>query len=263
MGYYLNSEKSIISHFQGLESSSVCFPVESEEAIKVFELIHNLDNWKLWIESSGKSDPPPDFYSDEYKCMMDVMRVDDHSYKNKKGKLVNPTNRHIRDMEKEILQSGIMEMCPNAELFINGITDLPTHEDHNYNFYLKNFERVILQHIQKIPLYKKNHPFYDVVFFIMDESSAYIEAADKKCALEDKRAGQVLAGYPHLYFIDSNFVRIFEGSGIDYVIWFTPFKYCEIAEGQLDLPKACVFDIKKFSIQTEEYDAERMMSAEA
>lgn len=41
MGYYLNSEKSIISHFQRLDSSSVYFPVESEEAIKIFESIHN------------------------------------------------------------------------------------------------------------------------------------------------------------------------------------------------------------------------------
>ena len=86
--------------------------MENEESAKVFESIHDQENWKQWIESAGKSDPPPDFFADTYKYMMDVMRVDDHSYKNKKGKVVNPTNSHIRDVEKEIIQSGIMELCP-------------------------------------------------------------------------------------------------------------------------------------------------------
>lgn len=58
---------------------SVYFLMENEESAKVFESIHDQENWKQWIEIAGKSDPPPDFFADTYKYMMDVMRVDDHS----------------------------------------------------------------------------------------------------------------------------------------------------------------------------------------
>ena len=47
------------------------------------------------------------------------------------------------------------------------------------------------------------------MFFIRDEASAYIEVADKNCTVGEKWAGQVLAGYPHLYFMDSNLIRQF------------------------------------------------------
>lgn len=40
--------------------------MENEESIKVFESIHNQENWKHWIESTGKSDSPPDFFTDTY-----------------------------------------------------------------------------------------------------------------------------------------------------------------------------------------------------
>jgi hypothetical protein len=34
--------------------------------------------------------------------MMDVMRVDDHSFENKKGKLVNPTNSRESEIQAEL-----------------------------------------------------------------------------------------------------------------------------------------------------------------
>lgn len=43
---------------------------------------------------------PPDYYSDDLKLMMDVMRIDDHSHKNKKGKKVNHTYAWESQMEK-------------------------------------------------------------------------------------------------------------------------------------------------------------------
>lgn len=84
--------------------------------------------------------------------------MDDHSYKNKKGKVVNPTNIRIRNVEKEIVQSGVMDMLPNANLMINAVTDLPTNKDHNYSFYYKNFIRTVRHHIERIPLYRKIIP---------------------------------------------------------------------------------------------------------
>lgn len=260
--YYLDNEKSIIKHFQSVSPKSVLFLAVNEESIKVFESIHNQENWKQWIESAGMSDPPPDFFSDTYKYMMDVMRVDDHSYRNRKGKVVNPTNRHIRDVEKEIVQSGIMNLCPNAELIINTHTDLPTDEDHNYKYWHKNFMRVIEHHKKNISLYKKNHPGYIVIFFIMDESSAYFRAENMEETLKNKRVGGRILGRPHFHFWDKNFIKAFESSNIDYLIWYTPFKYINSSVGKLDLPEVCVFDVKESVKQSIKYEENYMISAE-
>ena len=89
---YFDKENKIIEWFQNVEPSSVYFPIETNELVSVFESIHDEEKWKCWINNSRKSDPPPDFYCNELRLMMDVMRVDDHAYKNKKGKLINPTN---------------------------------------------------------------------------------------------------------------------------------------------------------------------------
>lgn len=260
--YYLDSEKSIIKHFQMVNPKSVCFFNENKKSIKVFESIHNQENWKQWIESAGKSDPPPDFFSDIYKYMMEVMRVDDHSYKNRKGKVVNPTNSHIRDVEKEIVQSGIMEICPNAELMINAFTNLPTDEDHNYRYYYKNFARIVEHHKKRIDLYKKNHPNYKVIFFIMDESSGYFKAEDINDITKEKKIGGMTLGTPHFHFMDNKFIRVFENSDIDYLIWYTPFKLINSTVGKIDLPEVCVFDIKRPVKQSIEYDENYMISAE-
>lgn len=260
--YYLDSEKVIIKLFQSVEPEAVYFPIENEETIKVFESIHNQEYWKQWIESAGKTDPPPDFFSDTYMYMMDVMRVDDHSYKNKKGKVINPTNSHIREVEKEIMQSGILEMCPNAELMINAFTDLSTNEDHNYKYYYKNFARIVEHHEKRIDIYKKNHPNYKLIFFLMDESSAYFEVENMDDVTKERQAGEMVLGRPHFHFMDKNFIRVFDHSDIDYLIWYSPFKLINSSKGKLDLPEVCVFDIKRPVRQYMEYDENYMMSAE-
>lgn len=261
--YYLDSEKAIIESFQSVDSTSVYFPVENEKTIEIFETIHNRDNWQLWIESAGKADPPPDFYSDEYKCMMEVMRVDDHSYKNKKGKIVNPTNSLIRDVEKEAMQAGIMDMFPDVNhLLIDVFTDLPTKEDHNYDFYRKSFVRVIEKHKKSINIYKTNHPNYTLIFFVMDESSAYLKVSQLETATRQFRSGDMIDGITHFWFIDNNFLCSFEKSRIDYLIWYTPFKLINTTVGKLDLPEVCVFDIHNMPEQRIPYDSKYMVSAE-
>lgn len=260
--YYLDSEESIIAHFQSVECDSVYFPVENKDAISIFESIHDLENWREWKYSGGKADPPPDFYSDTYFTMMEVMRVDDHSYKNRKGKVVNPTNMHIRKVEKEIVQLGIMDICPNAELLINAYTDLPTEKDHNYTFYYKNFLRTVENHKKRIELYKANHPKHKVVFFVMDESSAYIIVKDIEMAKKCREFGEQVAGQPHFHFWDKNFLDVFINSKIDYFIWYTPFKLICSSDGKLDLPEVCVFDTRKMPDQYIKYDADYMISAE-
>ena len=260
--HYLDDEKSIIESFQSVRCNSVYFPAENSDVVNAFESIYDPEKWKNWKDSAGKADPPPDFYSDTYLTMMEVMRVDDHSYKNKKGKVVNPTNMHIRDVEKEIEKSGLMDMFPNAKLHINAFTDLPTEKDHNYKFYYKNFVRIVEHHKKRIKLYKANHPKHKLIFFVMDESSAYFKVHDIEVVKKCREIDEQIEGQPHFHFLDRHFLDVFINSKIDYFIWYTPFKFLCSTEGKFDLPQVCVFDTRKMPDEYIEYDADYMISAE-
>lgn len=86
---YFTYENNIIKYFQRVDSESIFIPVFNKELRLVFSSIHKRKNWKKWINSSGKNDPPPDFYNIDLQFMMDVMRIDDHEYISPKGKVVN------------------------------------------------------------------------------------------------------------------------------------------------------------------------------
>lgn len=137
---YFDDEKNIISWFQDVDCSSVCFPIENDELINIFNCIYNPELWTKWKDSSGKADPPPDFYCEENRLMMDIMRIDDHAFISKKGKFVNPTNARESKIQKELEAKGIKTVFPNVKnIIVNAITDLPTEEDHNYGFYKSNY----------------------------------------------------------------------------------------------------------------------------
>ncbi len=81
-----DDEDKIISQFQRVNDNEVMFATQSETIEAVYLSIHTEALWNNWINSSGKSDPPPDYYSPKDELMMDVMRVDDHAFVDKKGK---------------------------------------------------------------------------------------------------------------------------------------------------------------------------------
>jgi hypothetical protein len=90
-----------------------------------------------WIDSSSKSAPPPDFYNEKNKIMMDVMRIDDHAYENEKGKIINPTLQKENKIYKELMSSKFINNINfNGNIFITAITELPSELDHNYIFLL-------------------------------------------------------------------------------------------------------------------------------
>lgn len=72
-----DNEKKIIEYFQSMVSTSevALFP-QNDEMEQVFLSIYDEELWGKWVDTSGKNDPPPDFYCDEYGLMMDVMRID-------------------------------------------------------------------------------------------------------------------------------------------------------------------------------------------
>lgn len=259
---YFDKETNIIACFQNVECSSVYFPFETDDAVRVFQSIHDANQWENWIDSSAKDAPPPDFYNDKFQYMMDVMRVDDHARKNHKGKQYNPTLAHDNELFKEIKESGILEKVSDDNLHIIGHTQLPTIEDHNYLYYRKNFKRVVGGHKQKISLYRKNHQGYKVIFLICDEASAYFQVEENYNYIKEPALGDIVLGRPHLYFQDKAFLECFIESEIDYLIWYTPYKFLNSTIGVIDLPKVCVFDLTCKDYKGIEYCEKYMISSE-
>lgn len=96
-----DNELEIIDTFRDEDHSEVCLIPEDDETERVYLSIHEHENRKYWVDSSGKGDPPPDFYSNHFNLMMEVMRVDDHGFIGEKGGIVNPT----RALESKLRKS--------------------------------------------------------------------------------------------------------------------------------------------------------------
>lgn len=254
---YFNDENNILENFRNVPINE-CYCSSDAEKI-IFSLIHDEQNWSDWKDSSGKADLPPDYFSEKFELMMDVMRIDDHGFKNKKGKVVNPTYARESQLENELKNAGVLN--EGSDAFVIPDTGLPTIEDHNYNFYQKNFEKIISNHINKIKTYKQNHPKFKVIFFAMDESSAYFQSIEN--SVRDRISlGDVQKGKLHLHWMDENFLKILRGSEIDYFIWFTPFKHLIVDDPDVALPKVCVLDIKRLEKNTIKYGFKNMISSE-
>lgn len=257
-----DKESNILEDFRMLAewSSQSVFLVHDTSAVRsMLQFITDDVIWKKeWIDSSSKSAPPPDFFNDNKKLMMEVMRVDDHSFE-RNGKIKNPTNQRAREIEKELKNKGLLEGFLNAQLIVNAVTDLPTLEDHNYTYYKQNFKRVVEKHKHQIDHYKANHPGFQLVFFVFDESSMYCRVSTSNKTV---KKGELFKGVPHLWFYDKAFLDGIIHSGVDFLVWYTPYKYIEHIEPPLELPQACVFDCNQMVDNLVEYPEANMMSVE-
>ncbi len=245
-----DKEIDFIEDFRMLKSEEI-FIVGNEDEIE--KIINIVNNSKDWIDSSGKNQLPPDFYNGKEKVMMEVMRVDDHGYR-KHRKTINPTYRRENEIRKELEEKGFDKLFPNAKLIVSANTGLPTKEDHNYEYYYKNFQRTIQKHCDNIKNYRNNHKDYKLIFLVYDESSAYIDAESTN---EISVYGRL-----HSYFLDKRFVECFQNEDIDYLVWMTPYKRYQYAPEKLQPPRATVYDIKNINCELIEYDEKRMVSSE-
>ncbi len=256
---FAEKESNIIEAFQVLKKREIGLFPNCAESRKICRSVLSDKEWSRWTDSSGKDMPPPDFYNDHEGLMMEVMRVDDHGFR-KKGKVINPSLVREHEIERELRESGFLGQFPDSfQLLINADSGLTTTEDHNYTYYRDNFRRIVEDHKAKIANYKKNHPGYKMIFFVFDESSAYVlmEKVPEQFAV-----GQMARGEAHLWFADKRFVEIFHNSEIDYLIWFAPYKLIQTRGRAPVLPVACVFDCNKINYQLTEYDPSHMVSSE-
>lgn len=259
---YEDKEANLIEDFR-LFSKAIpnvlCPMPQSDKVLSIIQSLIDDNSWcNNWIDNSAKNAPPPDFYNDNEKLMLEVMRIDDHAFE-RKGRILNPTNQKAREVEKELRTKGILDMFPQAQLIINAPTNLPSAEDHNYRYYTESFKRIVNKHKANISLYKKNHPGYKIIFFVFDESSMYCKVDEPNKVIKQ---GEMFEFEKHVWFADKAFVDVFRNTDIDYLIWFAPYKWEKQEEAGVNLPMAYICDCNNIPDKTIEYDPDYMMSAD-
>lgn len=222
----IESEKQLIRRFQTEPSKVICLLCGTSKEIELCNIIQSGDFWNEWVDASAHDAPPPDFYSNKYGLMMDVMKVDDNTRKTKKGKLRNPRAELENTLFRELKESGVVT-DETPDVLINAVTDLPTMEDHQFKWYFDSFKRVILGHNAKIPLYQSNHKNFKTVFFVFDESTAYAQlyAGQTYCVPKKGQNFALSSGQLHFYAHDEEFQGILKKCNADYVVWYAPYKY--------------------------------------
>lgn len=264
---HFDSESKILEKFRFVKKSE-SFP-NSPNAKRIFNSIHNKSRWKKWIDASNKSTPPPDYYSDDFKLMMEVMRIDDHAYVDEKtGKIINPVSKRESEIQRELRDSEVFKSYPNVEntLIIPYLPELSAKEYRNYGRYKNNFIRVIEKHKKQIQSYRKNHPGYKLIFFVMDESEEYVKVKSEYIANKERFLNEFMSCERHVPMRDEILINAIKESGIDFFVWYMPYKVIQTQEMKLDssLPKVCVIDVahlKKNPFSTQNYDERLMVSS--
>lgn len=144
---FLDTEMDVINDImRGLENYNVLQYDGNALNKKIFNIFKRFDKF---TENNGHNALPPDFYSDEYKCMFDVMRVNDSEIK----KTYNPVKIRERQAENDIKESGILNAIDsNSTIFIN--SESYDDSEHTMKKYIKNCNRVMSEHIKKINIWK-------------------------------------------------------------------------------------------------------------
>ena len=212
--------------------------------LRIEILVKSIFFSKSWKDSSGKSELPPDFHNDKHHTVMEIMRLDDGAGGKHSPNSFERTEKYLQKNlghnYKTNLKDCSLYFVPN------------TRNDKEYNFkaYLKNFDRVLTNHSNKVNSYHENYPKCKTcVFLVCDESNAYYQALDNS---EKKKL--------HLCFADKQFVEIIKKYKADYVIWFTRFKTVLKDNGkEIKQPLVCVYDVKHIKYSGFEYNHDKMV----
>ena len=215
----LNEECNQLDYFRtSFRFDSCGLQPRDDRTERVIKTILEEDGWK---DCSGKDVPPPDFICEKHGLMLEAMRVDDHERPGDRKGYVNP----LRARESELIaefEQQIEGFLPSLDdgvlLTVAGKTNLPFREDHNYDMYLSAFTRIVGKHARHADAYRTNHPGLELVFFVFDESSCYMESISP--LPDGPRAGDVVRDRPHLWFFDEAFLDVIKHSGADYFLWY-------------------------------------------
>lgn len=198
------------------------------------KILRYIKNVGSFTQNNGHDCPPPDYYSDEFSCMFDVLRINDSEVKKKNNPVLAKEKKAKKEFEnalKEELEKdgGDEDVLNSPYLQIMYIADSSGNiNEHSYPNYKRQAQRVIGEHIKKIPLWKKEHPnILHKGLLIFDETGLCIEATKKHKKDDefaysfDAKRGLII----HETWNDPIFMQAIYDSCLDFVIWFNPLKY--------------------------------------
>ncbi len=254
---HFDDEINIIRHLQWMKRRKIYFVNPTWEVKKFFYSLYKERKFRKWVNSSGKNELPPDFFSEKYRYMLEVMRVDDFVPGNKSPNALE--SKIVKELDDLLREKGLPPAKEsNIQMFI--IPDMSKGSKNGYKIYVENFKRIVKKHLDKIDKYRINHPGYKLGFLIFDESPGYWQANEPNVK---RKPGERIAGFPHLFVRDKKFIENFLDKDLDFVIWMTPYK--NLPENPPFYPEISVFDLKKYEKQKEqliEYDFEEVVCLE-
>ena len=198
---------------------------------------------------------PPDYYSDIHSIMFDMFRIDD----TEKNKKYNPQKIRESQAEKEVNQVFGEELLDNVNFF--AISETDDMDEHLYSQYTKQFIRVFNNHINKLDIWKSEHPLIKYKgMFICDETEMYFYGKSFPNPYRDidgnEWARQRDLSKPlHKPWLDKNFMESVYKSPLDFCIWFFPWKpYTKIRLKDEEYPSLIIMDIRNNNRQYIDYD---------
>ena len=238
MNFY-DDEARIIESLQFVEDEKIRFINISYRAVQFFLSLHREKRFQKWINSSGKDVPPPDFFSEKFKYMLEVMRVDDFVKGNQSpNALESAFFKNVENTLRENGQPSLKEL--NIQMMV--IPDMKNASENSYATYVENFRRVVKKHLEKIPDYRRNHPEYKLGFLVFDESAGYLQVEDPSIK---RKPGDLISGTMHSFYYDRSFIEVFDEQDLDFLIWMAPNK--NLPENPNVFPEVIVFDLKGHS----------------
>lgn len=248
MGKYDN-EQNIIKDIQlDLSNKNVLLLNGNSFERKLLKYFRDIDSL---IPHNAHSDPPPDYYSDKYKIMFDVMRVNDTEIeyiKNNKIKYKNAKMSRERKMEKEALDLlKYLNISNDVEIICNSESD--DINEHSFENYKNNVTRVLSQHINKIPIWKPEHNDYYKGLLIFDETECCFNGSIKYVK-DELYTFKYDASKPlviHEPWNDANFIQqAYQSHDLDFIVWYCPYKqYSAIAmKTGTYIPKVVFIDVR-------------------
>ncbi len=257
---YFDNEEHIIDLLQNTSIRDVLFLNHSIGLIGFYYSLKIKHFYKNWVNNSGKSKNPPDFYNDKTKTMMEVMRFDDYETGSNSPNTIE--SKKIKEIN-EVRRNNGLNTFDNKTLKIIYLPDLNNASESSLDIQYNNFKRVFEKHAKHIGLYKENHPGYKLAFMLFDESAGYVERVLGKNT--DYKPGDRIFGLFKYYrpVQDERILSEILKADIDYLIWFSPFIQGDNRNGHL--PKVFLLDVKKAKrhrIKTFKYKYENIVCVE-
>ena len=219
---------------------------------RIYKLTKSFLFAKSWIDSSSKQDPPPDFHNEKHHIMMEVMRIDDCVNEMNGERVDNSFAKENKYMNKWF-GKGYKKHVEGSLFFI---ADTKDNGHFNFRGYYQNFERVLINHSNKVDEYRNNYPkCRKCILFINDESNPYVQVMDKA---DLKRKAPKGAYIPHQCFLDSKFIDVIKKVKADYVIWVCRWKSIYVNGKQIKMPRIAIYDVKRLTYDGVNYKHEFM-----